>query len=64
MAKLDDVTGINEIDPAGKTLITITDLMGRRTLDQPNTLLIYIYSDGSTEKMFSIEWLILLTLLT
>jgi len=55
MAKLDDVTGINEIDPAGKTLITITDLMGRRTLDQPNTLLIYIYSDGSTEKMFSIE---------
>ncbi len=38
-----------------KELIKIVDLMGRETEDKPNTLLIYIYSDGTTEKVFRVE---------
>ena len=29
--------------------------MGRETEDKPNTMLIYIYSDGTTEKVYRIE---------
>lgn len=36
-------------------LIGITDLLGRKTIFQPNTPLIFIYSDGSTEKVFHFE---------
>lgn len=38
-----------------KELLKITDLMGRETEDKPNTLLIYIYSDGTAEKVFRTE---------
>ena len=46
--------GINEFTYP-KKLIRIVDLMGRETEDKPNTLLIYIYSDGTTEKVFRVE---------
>ena len=39
-----------------KTLIQILDLMGRETPFKPNTPLIYVYDDGSTEKVFSVEY--------
>ena len=38
-----------------KNLIQILDLMGRETSFKPNTPLIYVYDDGSTEKVFTIE---------
>ena len=47
---------INENNIEGKkTRKQIIDFMGRETKDLPNTFLIYIYSDGSTEKVFKIE---------
>lgn len=38
-----------------KNLIQILDLMGRETSLKPNTPLIYVYDDGTTEKVFTIE---------
>jgi hypothetical protein len=35
-----------------KKLIKVVDIMGRETENKPNTLLIYIYSDGTSEKVF------------
>jgi len=39
-----------------KNLIQILDLMGRETIFKPNTPLIYVYDDGSIEKVFSVEY--------
>ena len=39
-----------------KNLIQILDLMGRETTFKPNTPLIYVYDDGSIEKVFSVEY--------
>lgn len=38
-----------------KTLVKVVDLMGREAESKPNTLLIYVYSDGTTEKVFRVE---------
>jgi len=38
-----------------KSLLRITDLMGREAKDTPNTTLIYIYSDGTAEKVYRME---------
>ena len=48
---------INEIEiPIGDpTLVKIVDLTGREVEYQPNTLLIYVYSDGTTEKVIVVE---------
>lgn len=47
--------GIEELSKPDKKLVWIVDTMGRETGDKPNTLLIYIYSDGTTEKVFRVE---------
>lgn len=49
-------TGLIEIK-AGyeKNLVKIVDLMGRETEFKPNTTLIYMYSDGSSERIFKLE---------
>ena len=47
--------GITELTTS-KNLIQILDLMGRETSFKPNTPLIYVYDDGSTEKVFSVEY--------
>ena len=39
-----------------KNLIKILDLMGRETSFKPNTPLIYVYDDGSIQKVFSVEY--------
>ena len=46
--------GINELSTS-KNLIQILDLMGRETAFKPNTPLIYVYDDGSIEKVLTIE---------
>ena len=39
-----------------KNLIQMLDLMGRETSFKPNTPLIYVYDDGSIEKVFRVEY--------
>lgn len=47
--------GVEEHAKEPKELIKTVDLIGRETEDKPNTVLIYIYSDGTTEKVFRVE---------
>ena len=50
-----DYSGIEELINGNKKLVKIIDLMGRETEFKPNTPLIFIYSDGSKERIFNIE---------
>ena len=45
-----------EIESNPKNLIQILDMMGRETSFKPNTPLIYVYDDGTTEKVFSVDY--------
>ena len=47
--------GITELN-SFKILIQILDLTGRETSFKPNIPLIYVYDDGSIEKVFSVEY--------
>lgn len=47
--------GILELSATEKTLIKIVDFMGRETAFTPNTALIYIYSDGTRERVMKME---------
>ena len=51
------ILSINENLPqnTNNTLIYITDILGRETTKQPNTLLFYIYDDGTIKKKIIIE---------
>jgi hypothetical protein len=51
----ESVSGIETIELSHKTLIKITDLMGRDMEFIPNTMQMYYYSDGSIEKVFRAE---------
>ena len=48
-------TGISELKQNNKKLIHIVDAMGREIQYKPNTMLIYVYSDGTVEKLFRVE---------
>ena len=48
-------TNIPELYSKDKELIKIIDILGRESIVKPNTPLIYIYSDGSSERVFEIE---------
>lgn len=53
---LNGTIGLTEIENnEQKELIKILDLMGRETEYQSNTPLIYVYSDGSTEKVYVVH---------
>jgi hypothetical protein len=47
--------GIQEINVGNKELIGIFDVLGRPTKQELNSLQIYLYSDGNTEKIFKVE---------
>ena len=49
------IVGLNELSNTPKQLLKIVDLKSRETLYKPNTPLIYIYSDGTAEKVFKME---------
>ena len=51
-----EITSLLEFNASPRTLIYIVDLMGRETTFKRNTPLIYVYDDGSTEKVFSVEY--------
>jgi hypothetical protein len=48
-------TSLNELSTNLKTLVKITNVMGQEAIPEPNQLMIYIYSDGTTSKRFIIE---------
>lgn len=50
-----DFTGIDELNPNKKVLVQIIDFMGRETEFKPNTPLIFIYSDGTRERVIKFE---------
>ena len=47
--------GLIELQESERTLVKIVDLMGRETEFVANTVLIYIYDDGSTERVMKLE---------
>lgn len=47
--------GIEELIQGEKELVKIVDLMGREVTPQKNRVLIYVYSDGTTERVFEFE---------
>lgn len=47
--------GVIELNPEPKQLLKITDLMGREVEETTNTVLIYIYTDGTIERKYIIE---------
>ena len=51
-----DFVGISELNfNQPKELIKIVNLLGQEVEYTPNTVLIYQYSDGTSEKVFTIE---------
>jgi hypothetical protein len=48
-------TNINQIHQQNNRLIKTVDVLGRRTQYKSNTLLFYIYNDGTVEKKIIIE---------
>jgi len=49
------ITSISETQTVDKTLIKITDILGRKTKEAPNAPLFYIFKDGTVEKRIIIE---------
>ncbi len=47
--------GLKELFNSKKDLVKVVDLLGRESPDIPNTTLIYIYSDGTTEKIYRMK---------
>lgn len=47
--------GLEELYQTAKELVMIVDFMGRETKFKPNTPLIFIYSDGTRERVMKIE---------
>lgn len=47
--------GINELNIPNKKIVRIVDLLDRTSEFRPNTVLIYIYDNGQTERIFSLE---------
>ena len=52
---INDVLGIENLSPKQKELIKVVDLFGRETTPKKNTLLVYIYSDGTIAKKVIVE---------
>lgn len=46
---------LEELPYNNEVLVSVVGMLGRQTEDKPNTLLIYLYSDGTKKKMFRIE---------
>lgn len=47
--------GIEELQNNTKQFIKVVDLMGRETKPVPNTPLLYMYSDGTVERVFYVD---------
>jgi hypothetical protein len=49
------IAGLEELSTSPKQLFKMIDLMGRETVFKSNTPIIYLYSDGTTERVFKFE---------
>ena len=49
------MTSIYDFDQSTKTLVRIFDILGCETTYKPNTPLIYLYSNGTAEKVIKIR---------
>ena len=48
--------GLEEVDLSPKRkLVNVFDILGRETVVNSNTILIYLYDDGTTEKVFQVD---------
>lgn len=47
-----DNVGIDELTGNSRQLVKVMDLMGREVSEQPNKLLVYVYSDGTREMRY------------
>ena len=50
-----DFTSVDELSAPDKELVKIIDFTGRETQFRPNTPLIFIYSDGTRERVMKVE---------
>lgn len=48
-------TGIEEMNGTTKQLLKIVDLMGRETTFKTNTVLVYMFSDGTTQRVYEVD---------
>ena len=55
IVKLGPDATFEELLTGDKELLKICNLLGQETEDKPNTSLLYVYSDGSIEKVYRIE---------
>ena len=53
MRKFSTSTGIDELINTQKELVKIIDFMGQETKFKPNIPLIFIYSDGTRERVMA-----------
>lgn len=51
-----DYTGIDELSNGKKELVKIVDFLGREVKFQPNMPLIFMYSDGTIERVMEIQY--------
>jgi hypothetical protein len=49
-----DLTSVELVGTNGKPLevVKIVDFLGRETVEKPNTLLVYVFNNGTTKKVF------------
>ena len=48
--------GLEEVDLfPNRKLVMVCDILGRETVNKSNKMLIYLYDDGSTKKVFNVE---------
>jgi hypothetical protein len=50
-----NVTGIDELGTNAKKLVNITDLNGKTIPRRKNTLMLFIYEDGTVERVVEME---------
>ena len=55
LCNVNNTLAIDELKVTSKELVKIIDLLGRETKATKNTPLIYVYSDGSSERVFEMD---------
>ena len=51
-----DLADLPELLSTEKQLVKVIDLLGRETIPQKNKVLIYIFSDGTSRRIFEAEY--------
>tara|TARA_X000000368_G_scaffold410669_1_gene394468 strand:- start:358 stop:579 length:222 start_codon:yes stop_codon:yes gene_type:complete len=54
-ARMASLTDINDINSSNRELLKVVDILGRNANGNKNEPLLYIYNDGTVEKIIDIE---------